>query len=178
MTGVRVTDTRVETSQVMTPNDANFLGKVFGGTILSLIDLVAYATATRFAGNICVTASFDKVDFLEPIEVGELVTMVGHVSYVGRTSVQVRIEVSAENVYTRARRSTNIAWVTMVAVKDGKPVEVPRLICETREEKLRYLEGKMRKERRAAFRAELERELVELETLSDPELDAVVVAAG
>ena len=80
-------------SEVMQPQDANFLGKVFGGAILAKIDLCAYATSSRFAGTICVTASFDRVDFHEPIEVGDLVTFVGHVSYVGRTSVEVTIEI-------------------------------------------------------------------------------------
>ncbi len=78
--------TRTEMSEVMQPQDANFLGKVFGGAILAKIDLCAYATSSRFAGTICVTASFDRVDFHEPIEVGELVTFVGVVSYVGSTS--------------------------------------------------------------------------------------------
>ncbi len=91
-------------SEVMTPTGANFLGKVFGGTILSLLDLVAYATSSRYAGAICVTASFDRVDFHEPIEVGELVICEGMVHYVGRTSIEVTIEAFAENVFTGVRR--------------------------------------------------------------------------
>ncbi len=136
---------RVEMAVIMEPNDANFLGKVFGGAILSKIDLCAYATASRYAGTICVTASFDRVDFLEPIEVGELVTLKGSIGYVGRTSIEVTIEVFAENVMTSTRRHTNTARVTMVAMKDGKPFPVPPLECDTREERIAYLEGKVRR---------------------------------
>jgi acyl-CoA hydrolase len=176
MNPVAVRDTRVETSQVMTPNDANFLGKVFGGSILALIDLVAYATASRFAGNIAVTASFDRVDFHEPIELGELVTMVGHVSYVGRTSVEVSVEVYADNVFTRVRRHTNTARVTMVAVKEGRPVEVPRLICETREEKIAFLEGRLRREMRTVHIAEREKIGAVIRKAPDDELDRLMVS--
>lgn len=136
-------------SEVMTPAHANFLGKVFGGSILSLLDLCGYLTASKFAGNICVTASFDRVDFHHPIEVGEFVSFVGRVSYAGRTSVEVTIEVFAENVVSGLRRHTNTARVTMVSIKDGKPCAVPLLICETREEKIDYLKGKLRRELRA-----------------------------
>lgn len=174
MNGKTVASTRVEMSEVMTPTHANFLGKVFGGSILSILDLVAYATASRFAGEICVTASFDRVDFLKPIEVGEIVTCVGTVTYVGRTSVEVTIEVSAESVYEGIRRHTNTARVTMVAIKDGKPTEVPRLICETREEKIRYLEGKMRRELRAKHREEHAATSARLREADEATLDAML----
>src|SRR5438094_6059229 len=124
-----VLSTLVEMGQIMEPNDANFLGKVFGGSILAMIDLCAYATASKFAGTICVTASLDRVDFHEPIDVGELVTMVGRVTYAGRTSVEVTIEVYAENLLQATRRHTNTARVNMVAIGvDLKPVPVPRLM--------------------------------------------------
>jgi acyl-CoA hydrolase len=166
-----VSSTRTETSQVITPGDANFLGKVFGGAILSLIDLCAYATASRFAGNIAVTASFDRVDFLEPIEIGEVVSCVGHVTYVGRTSMEVTIEVSAENVLKGNRRQTNTARVTLVALKDNKPVEVPRLICETRQEKIAFLEGRLRRELRQLLDRRREELAKRLQGLSDAELE-------
>lgn len=159
-------------SKVMEPTDANFLGKVFGGSILSLLDLTAYAVSARFAGNICVTASIDRVDFHEPIEVGELVVCEGFVSFVGRTSVEVTIEVFAENIYVGVRRHTNTARVTMVSITDGKPSPVPRLICETREDKLRFLEGRLRRELRGKQREEFDRVKAELQALDDTELDA------
>lgn len=158
----------------MTPNDANFLGKVFGGSLLSLIDLCAYTTAARFAGEVCVTASFDRVDFHEPIDVGEVVTMEGIVSYVGRTSIEITIEVFAENIFKRIRRHTNTARVTMVAIRDNRPVVVPRLICESREEKVRFLEGKLRKELRGKHREERERIAKGFEQASDQELDRLM----
>ncbi len=176
MTHKTVSSTRTETSQVVTPGDANFLGKVFGGAILSMIDLCAYATASRFAGNIAVTASIDRVDFHEPIEVGEVVTCVGRVTYVGRTSMEVTIEVFAENVLAGTRRQTNTARVTTVAIKDGKPVEVPRLVCETREEKAQFLEAKVRRERRKAWSARQESLAAAIRALSDEELDALIQA--
>lgn len=163
-------------SEVMTPTGANFLGKVFGGTILALLDLVAYATASRFAGNICVTAGIDRVDFHEPIEVGELVICEGQVSYVGRTSLEVTIEVHAENIYERKRRHTNTARVLMVAIKDNVPVEVPRLICETREDKIRFLEGRLRRELRGAQKAEFDRHAAAFQAAGEGELDVLIAA--
>lgn len=171
-----ITSSLVTMSKVMEPTDANFLGKVFGGSILSLLDLVAYATASRFAGNICVTASFDRVDFHSPIEVGELVICEGMVTYVGRTSVEVTIEVYSENVFEGDRRHTNTARVTMVAIKDGKPAEVPRLVCETREDKVRFLQGKLRREIRALQRAEYESLAGTLESLEEARLDSLMQA--
>jgi acyl-CoA hydrolase len=169
-----VASTRVEMSEVMTPNDSNFLGKVFGGSILSKVDLCAYVTASRFSGEICVTASIDRVDFHEPIEVGEVVTLTGVVSYVGRTSVEVTIEIHAENIFKQVRRHTNTARVTTVAIKDGKPIEVPRLICETRDEKIRFLEGKLRREMRSQHAADYESVADKLRKATDPELDMMM----
>ena len=163
-------------SEVMQPQDANFLGKVFGGSILAKIDLCAYATSSRFAGTICVTASFDRVDFHSPIEVGELVTFVGVVSYVGRTSVEVTIEIYDENVLEGTRRHTNTARVTMVAIRDGKPCEVPRLNCESREDKLRFLEGKLRRELRGKQVQERDRFYAEFKAASDNDLDRLLSA--
>jgi acyl-CoA hydrolase len=161
-------------TQIMQPTDANFLGKVFGGVILSQIDLMAYTVASKFSGEVCVTASFDQVDFHEPIDVGEIVTMNGFVSYVGRTSIEVTIEVIAEEVFRDKHRHTNTARVTMVAVRHGKPVEVPRLICQTREEKVRFLLGKLRRELRGHQRSEFERIGSTFSEASEAELDELL----
>jgi acyl-CoA hydrolase len=161
-------------SEVMTPNDANFLGKVFGGRILALVDLCAYVTAARFSGHVCVTASFDRVDFHEPIEVGEVVTLNGYVSYVGRTSIEITIEIYAENVLENLSRHTNTARVTMVAIKDGRTIEVPRLLFENREEMVRFLLGRER--RKGSGQEKKERALwrEELEKLGDLQLKAMI----
>lgn len=171
-----VSQTRVEMSEVMTPEHANLLGKVFGGSLLALVDLAAYACASKFAGSTCVTASFDRVDFHEPIDVGELVRLVAHVSFVGRTSVEVTIEVFAENILEGTERHTNTARVTMVAIRDGKPVEVPRLRCETADEKRRFLEGRIRRELRNRTREERERIFARLSNLDENELDRLLDA--
>jgi acyl-CoA hydrolase len=169
-----VSSTRVEMAEIMEPQQANFLDKVFGGTILAKIDLCAYYAASRFAETVCVTASFDRVDFHQPIEVGELVTLVGFVSYVGRTSVEVTIEVYADNIFGRQRRHTNTARVTMVAIRDNRPVEVPRLICETREDKIRFLEGKALREIRQKQRTDRDLLFAEIRGASDAELDRML----
>lgn len=174
MNAKSVSSTRLSMAEVVEPNDANFLGKAFGGAILSKIDLCAYATASRFAETICVTASFDRVDFHEPIDVGDLVALEGIISYVGRTSVEVTIEVYAENVFTNKRRHTNTARVTMVALRDGKPAEVPRLLCETREDHIRFLEGKLRREIRGNQRAEFDRLAAAFREMSDDKLAALM----
>lgn len=171
-----VSSSRLTMSEVMTPTGANFLGKVFGGTILSLLDLVAYATASRYAGNICVTASFDRVDFHEPIEVGEIVICEGCVTYTGRTSLEVTIEAFAENVFSRARRHTNTARVTMVAIKDNRPIAVPKLVCETREDKIRFLEARLRRELRVVQRAQFDDLASRFRLADDTRLDEMMLA--
>jgi len=172
-----VVQSRVEIAQIMEPTEANFLGKVFGGSILAKMDLCAYASSSKHAGRICVTASFDQVNFHEAINVGELVTMVGVVSYVGRTSLEVTIETYAQNLLTSDKRHTNTAQVTMVALDaNGKPVEVPRLIPETREEKIRFLQGKVRRELRGKHKAEFGNLLAIFEKATEAELDVLLDA--
>lgn len=171
MEAKRVQDTKLRMAQVMTPNDANFLGKVFGGSILALIDLTASSVSSKFAGRVCVTAAFERVDFLAPVEIGELVELDGFVSYVGRTSVEVTIDVHATHLATDTKRHVNTARVTMVAVQDGRPVPVPRLICETREEKLRFLEGRLRRELRAERSRQMAGLLDKLSGLPDTRVD-------
>src|SRR5689334_2421749 len=107
----RVSETTTRLAQIMTPTDANILGNVFGGSLLAMIDLCASATAQKFTGIICVTAAFDRVDFHFPIEIGELVTLTGCVSYVGRTSMEVTIDVEATNLRKGLTRHTNTARV-------------------------------------------------------------------
>ena len=171
----RASASRVEIAQIMQPNDANFLGKVFGGAVLAMIDLCAYAASSKHSGRVCVTASFDRVDFHEPINVGELVAMIGQVSFVGRTSLEVTIEIYAQNLLTSDKRHTNTAQVTMVALDaNGKPVPVPQLIPETREEKLRYLQGKLRRELRSLQRAEYETQAAVFASASEEELDRLL----
>ena len=134
---------------LMTPDMANFSGHVHGGTILKLLDQVAYACAARYCKNYVVTASLDQVIFKEPIKVGELVTFKANVNYVGRTSMEIGIKVVAENLTTQEARHTNSCYFTMVAKKeDGTLCPVPPLEIETEVERRLFEAGKMRKEMR------------------------------
>jgi len=95
-----VESTRITISQLMLPSHSNFSGKIHGGFILNLMDQISFACASRHSGTYCVTASVDTVDFLNPIEVGELVSMKASINYVGNTSMVVGIRVEAENIQT------------------------------------------------------------------------------
>lgn len=132
---------------LMTPDMANFAGNVHGGTILKLLDQVAYACASRYAGYYVVTLSVDQVVFRQPIHVGEIVTFLASVNCTGRTSMEVGIKVVAENIRTQAKRHANSCFFTMVAVgDDGRPVSVPPIRPFTLVEKRRNEEAAKRKE--------------------------------
>lgn len=178
MGGKRVSESQTRFAQLITPNDSNYLGKAFGGSILSMVDLCAYATASKFAGKGCVTAAIDRVDFRSPIDVGELVELEGRVTYAGRTSVEVTIDIWASGVTTGERRHTNTARVTMVALEDGKPSPVPKLICETEDEKRLYLEGMLRRELRQVRISELEAIRTAIENVDEQELDRLIEDEG
>ncbi|MFK3739863.1 acyl-CoA thioesterase [Massilia sp. TN1-12] len=137
---------------LMTPDTANFSGNVHGGTILKLLDQVAYACASRYAGTYVVTLSVDQVTFRQPIHVGELVTFLAAVNYTGRTSMEIGIKVVAEDIRSQAVRHVNSCFFTMVAVGDDKqPVPVPPLRPFTPDEQRRFEEAKGRKELRMAL---------------------------
>ena len=136
-------------SELMMPHHANNMGNVFGGVILSLIDRVAAVAATRHARRQCVTVSVDRVDFLQPIYMSELVTARASVNFAGHTSMEVGISIEAENLLTGERRHTNSCYVTYVAIgDDGKPVPVPQVIPETEDQKRRYRAAEERRARR------------------------------
>ena len=138
-----------ETSRLMMPTDANNLGHVFGGAILAMIDMTAAISAIRHAHTTCVTVSIDRVDFREPIHLGDLVIMKSVVNFSGRTSMEVGVRVESENLKTGERRHTNTAYVSFVAVdRYGKPIEVPELVPETEREKARYAAAARRRARR------------------------------
>ncbi len=134
-----VKSSKVSISELMLPSNTNFSGKIHGGYILSLLDQIAFACASKFSGNYCVTASVDTVDFLNPIEVGELVTMKASVNYVGKSSMIIGIRVEAENIQTGKIKHCNSSYFTMVA-KDtsGENTTVPKLILSSLEEVRRF----------------------------------------
>jgi acyl-CoA hydrolase len=126
-------------SVLMTPDMANFTGKVHGGTLLKFLDQVAYSCASRYARTYVVTLSVDRVLFRDAILVGELVSFSATVNYTGRTSLEVGIRVDTENIRDGSRRHTNSSYFTMVAVDDaGDPVAVPPLVPTTELERTRY----------------------------------------
>jgi acyl-CoA hydrolase len=144
-----VRETQHETSQLMMPQHSNNLNNVFGGVILAMMDTAAAVSAIRHARTTCVTVSVDRVDFREPIYLGELVIMKCSVNFVGRTSMEVGVRVEAEHLLTGVRRHTNSCYLTYVSVDAaGHPMEVPRLIPETEEERRRYDAAIERRRRR------------------------------
>jgi len=144
-----VKESQHETSELMMPGDANNLGHVFGGVILSMMDKCAAIAAFRHSRASVVTASIDRVDFREPIFLGDLVVMKASVNFVGRSSMEVGVRVEAEELLTGRRRHTNSCYLTFVAVDtQGKPIEVPELRPETPEELRRYEAAKERRRRR------------------------------
>ncbi len=148
-----VEHSRASVVRLMVPTDANFTGNVFGGAILAEIDRVEYVTAIRHAKATCVTASIDRVDFLQPVHVGDVVDFDARVTWVGRTSMEVWVRVSAEPASGGSSRLVGEAFVTMVAVDPaGRPIPVPPLELATDEERRRFEEGRRRSEARASSR--------------------------
>jgi uncharacterized protein (TIGR00369 family) len=158
---------RTVITELMIPSYANFGGKIHGGILLSLMDKVAYVCAAKHAGNYCVTASIDGVNFLEPVEVGELVSLMASVNYVGRTSLVVGIRVISENVKTNVVKHTNTSYFTMVAKNEqNQPVEVPGLILENHEQIRRFEEARRRKQEKQNYAArtkQVKAELMDIE---------------
>ncbi|HSY28815.1 MAG TPA: acyl-CoA thioesterase [Burkholderiaceae bacterium] len=137
---------------LMTPDMANFSGNVHGGAILKLLDQVAYACASRYAGCYVVTLSVDQVTFRQPINVGELVTFLASVNFTGKTSMEIGIKVLAENIRTQVARHANSCFFTMVAVDDDrKPISVPPLLPVTHAEKRRHAAAQVRRQLRQEF---------------------------
>jgi uncharacterized protein (TIGR00369 family) len=146
----------------MTPNMVNFHGNVHGGYILSLLDKVAYACASRYSAKSVVTLSVDQVVFKRPIYVGELVICHATINYVGNTSMEVGIRVVAENLMTRESRHTNSCYFTMVAVdEDGKPAKIPPLCLTTDLQKERYAAALKRKQLRLQAHAHAQNKVPE-----------------
>lgn len=143
-------------TELMIPSYANFGGKIHGGILLSLMDKVAYACASKHAGNYCVTVSVDNVEFLQPVDVGEMVSMFASVNYVGNSSLIIGIKVIAEDFKIGTVKHTNTSYFTMVAkAENGQLAQVPGLILENREDARRFLEAIKRKELKNAFKKEL-----------------------
>lgn len=134
---------------LMSPDMANFSGKVHGGALLKMLDQVAYACAARYCGTYVVTLSLDQVSFKDPIKVGELVSFRAHVNYVGRTSMEIGVKVVTEDLRSKKKRHAVSCYFTMVALdENGKPTPAPPLQFNNEFDKKLYEAAKMRQEMR------------------------------
>ena len=140
-------------AQIMFPMDANPAGNVYGGTIMKLIDTAAGIVAYRHCRTNVVTASMDRLDFHQPVFMGELVVLRASVNYAGNTSMEVGVRVEAEDLMTGEIRHTNSAYVTMVSLDENrKPTSIPKIMPETQDDRRRFEEGKIRAQRRKELR--------------------------
>ena len=158
----RVKDSETTLTELMIPSYANFGGKVHGGILLSLMDKVAYVCASQHSGGYCVTVAVDGVEFLNPVEVGELVSLKASVNYVGNTTMIIGIRVEALKPKTGKITHTNSCYFTMAAKdEDGNLRPVPGLILENENQLRRFCEGKLLKEFSKKKREILRSDLVE-----------------
>lgn len=149
-----VSDSRVVLAQHMGVSDSNPAGAVHGGTIMKLVDTAGGLAAMKFSGSPAVTAAIDELSFLEPVNLGDLVTVTASVNGVGDTSMEVGVKVETENVLTGEKRHTATAYLLYVAVdaETKQPVRVPRLTTESPEERRRERQAKARRKARIARR--------------------------
>lgn len=132
-------ESRIEMTELVLPNDTNLLGNLLGGKLMHWVDIAGAMAAQRHSNSIVVTAAIDSVEFRHPVKVGEMITLIARVTWVGRTSMEVAVDVYSENFHTGERKHTNKAYLTFVAVDSGgKPVAVCGLRLETEEEKKEY----------------------------------------
>ncbi len=154
-----VTDRTLRMTVLATPDMANFAGNVHGGALLRLLDEVAFACASRYAHAYVVTMSVDQVVFREPVYVGELVTFLAAVNFVGRTSMEVGIRALAEKIVENTSRHVMTCYFTMVAVDaDGRPTAVPPFEPATPDDRRRHQAAVLRRE----FRREIERRSLQI----------------
>ena len=140
-----VKDSYVIMHELILPNDTNNLGNVFGGKVMQYMDLCAAMSAYKFARTAVVTASVDRLDFLAPATVGDMLILKSSVNYAHKTSMEIGVRIDAENVKTGQRKHTASAYLTFVSLdEDGKPQKISDIIPESKDEKRRYQEGKER----------------------------------
>ncbi len=140
-------ESQITMNQLMLPSHSNFSGKIHGGYILNLMDQIAFACASKHSGNYCVTASVNKVDFLKPIEVGELVTLKASVNFTGNSSMVVGLRIESQNIRSGETKHCNSSYFTMVAMDEkGKAAKVPGLILDSEEAVRRFARSIRRQE--------------------------------
>ena len=143
------TDSITEMTELILPNDANLLGNLLGGRLMHWIDIAGAIAASRYSNCVVATAALDSLDFRHPVRVGEIVRLKARITWVGNTSMEVRVDVYCENMKTGAVIKSNKAYITFVALDDsGKPVQVPSLVLETEEERKEHALAEKRREMR------------------------------
>jgi len=148
-----VKDSQVKMVQLVLPTDTNRLGNLLGGQLMHWIDIAAAISAARHAHRVCVTASVDEINFHHPIQQGDVVTLEASVNRTFRTSLEIGVRVTRENMVTGEKQYTNTAYLTFVAIDDnGKPTPVAPIKPLTKEEKRRYADAAHRRELRLLHR--------------------------
>ena len=148
---VPMSSTQVTMMEIVMPNEANSMGNVFGGRVMSLIDIAGAMSALRLCRMPVVTASVDRIDFRAPIRVGEFIILHANVNYTGRTSLEVGVKVIGEHPLTGERTHTSTAYLTYVALDpEGKPAPIPQVVPETEEEQAWHAAAQERRARRLA----------------------------
>jgi acyl-CoA hydrolase len=143
-----VRESQVQMVQMVLPTDTNRLGNLLGGQLMHWIDIAAAIAASRHTNRVCVTASVDELNFHHPIHQGEVVTLQASVNRVFHTSLEIGVRVTKENLLTGERTFTNSAYLTFVAIEDGKPVLIPPVKPVSKDEKRRYADAARRRELR------------------------------
>jgi acyl-CoA hydrolase len=149
LTAKPISASRIMLAQLMHPEHANLLGNVHGGWIMKLVDEAGALTCMRHAQRKVVTVAIDSMTFRQPIKIGDLVILTSEVTYTGHTSMEVAVEVLAENPVTGEQIHTNTAYLVYVALDDeGRPTPVPSLLAETEEDRQKIEQGQIRQQRR------------------------------
>lgn len=159
-------------AELVTPDMANHYGNLFGGVLLSLADKAAYVCAARYSRQPCVTASMDQMSFLGPVHIGELLLVCATLIYVGRSSMSVEIEIHAEHPEKGKRHLVSRCMATMVAIKNGQPVQVPSMECHNIEEKRSCLRGRLHRELAREHAKRIHSMETRVDSLSADEIEA------
>lgn len=167
-------DTIVRAVHLMTPELANPLGNIHGGHVARLADNLAFVCASRFSGTPCVTAAMDRVDYFEPVHIGDALNLEARVCYAGRSSLEIEVEAYCEDLGTGQKRHTTSCSFTFVALKDGKPTPVPRLVPRLRADKARYLRAKARRDMGFKYREDRHGLAAQFDDLDEGKLDALI----
>ncbi len=156
-----VSASQVFSTQLVLPTHTNALGSIFGGTIMSWIDITAAICGQRHSNSIVVTASIDELHFIAPVYIGWVVNLKAACNFVSKSSMEIGVRVDAENPNTGERFHTASAYLTFVALDENrKPIEVPGLILETEEERTRFSQAQRRREHRLLMRVERQKKKI------------------